>query len=138
VLFTVLVSLLFPGAITISSFLSRKITAPLITESLRGFTSVQDEFSSDSLRHALFDDDGASAHAGILGATKNFFMSGAKIRNLNDHLKNRMEQMSLWTINLIAGYLFDCIIFPFSLFFVFFTSGQWIALFFSSGRKERH
>jgi len=115
--------LVLPLTIRAASFLSNAITAPLVEEAMQGYESVRDDLSSEALVKRLSPTD-ANASDSILDRLK-VSKQIEKLRRRYEltvkWLESKMEDMAVWTIKLFAGYLFDCVLFPAVIFFVFFV-----------------
>jgi hypothetical protein len=94
---------LLPVSVWGGSRLSRAITAPAMAEAEEGFRDTQASLFPDSK-------DAAEGWVGKLNAIQE------KIGQIARHLKEKGRELVVWTVKLIAGYVFDCIIFPVGLF----------------------
>jgi hypothetical protein len=102
---TIMLFYILPLSIHGASRLSAIITAPSIAEATTEF---------DNTRRKLFpdmDDNGA-------GWTKKIKEIPKRIEIIGTYLKDKATEMITWTIKLVAGYIFDCIVFPISIFVV--------------------
>lgn len=97
------VYLLLPVSILISSQLSDRITRPSIEAAQLGFEQTSQQ---------LFPEN-KDLPEGFVARIKEI---PERLEQLSGYLRDRTAQMSLWTVQLIAGYLFDCILFPFGTF----------------------
>ena len=114
---------ILPLGITAASFVSRKITAPLIQSSQEGFEMVNTEFSPARINSQLFAED-ADADDSIFSAldfTAKYEMTRERIRQIGTYFKDKTTLMATLTIQLVAGYLFDCIIFPLTFFVILYV-----------------
>ena len=114
---------LLPLGITAASFVSRKITAPLIASSQEGFESVHQELSPARINNQLFAED-ADADDSIFSAldfTAKYEMTRERIRQIGTYFKDKTTHMATLTLQLVAGYLFDCIIFPLTFFVILYV-----------------
>jgi len=100
---TVALYYLLPLSVWGASRLSGAITAPAIGEAEKGFQET---------RESLFPDDPQIAD-GWLEKMKSI---RERIEQTGTYLKEKTEDLIVWTVKLIAGYLFDCIVFPVLLF----------------------
>jgi hypothetical protein len=94
---------ILPLSVWGASKLSGIITAPSIKEANAGF---------DQARHQLFPeapDNGDSW-------TKKLKDIPSRIEQIGTYLKDRSTEMITWTVKLVVGYIFDCIVFPVTLF----------------------
>ena len=99
--------LVLPVSITGAAFLSKKITAPSVNEAHEGLEVVQNELF---LKNLPKRDDWLSKAKVVKERID--FVAG--------YLKEKTRELSIWIIKLIAGYLFDCIVFPVGLFVLLF------------------
>jgi hypothetical protein len=97
------VYLLLPVSILFSSQLSERITRPSIEAAQLGFQQTSQQ---------LFPEN-KDLPEGFVARIKQI---PERLEQITRYLGDRTAQMSLWTIQLIAGYLFDCILFPFGTF----------------------
>ena len=114
---------ILPLGITAASFVSGKITAPLIQSSQEGFDKVNQEFSPAYINSQLFGED-ADADESIFSAldfTAKYEMTRERIRQIGNYFKDKTTLMATLTIQLVAGYLFDCIIFPLTFFVILYV-----------------
>ena len=94
---------ILPVSVWGASYLSKIITQPSIEEAQAGFAETQ----------AVLSADDEEVEGGIFTKIKQI---PERIKKVGAHLKKQAEQMSIWAIKLIVGYIFDCIVFPLSLF----------------------
>lgn len=94
---------LLPLSVWGASHLSRIITAPQIEEAQSGFKETKE---------ALFPEDSDSSESFISTVKK----MPERVQQIAQSLKHKSVKMAVWTIKLIAGYIFDCIVFPLTLF----------------------
>ncbi len=94
---------LLPVSVWGASRLSLIITQPAISEAQSGFTETKE---------SLFPDETEST-AGVFARIKQV---PERIQQIAIQLKEKSTKMAVWTIKLIAGYIFDCIVFPLALF----------------------
>ena len=115
--------LVLPLTICAASFLSNAITAPLVAEAMAGYESVQDDFSSEALSERLSPTgtDDQEDFLDKLRVSKQIEKLRKRYERTIAWLERRTESMAIWTIKLYAGYLFDCVLFPAVIFFVFFV-----------------
>jgi hypothetical protein len=114
---------LLPLGITAASFVSRKITAPLIVSSQEGFEKVHQEFSPAHVNSRLFaeEDDAHDSIFSALDFTAKYEMTRERIRQIGKYFKDKTALMATLTLQLVAGYLFDCIIFPLTFFVILYV-----------------
>lgn len=103
-IFAVLVVyLLLPVSIWSASRLSEHITRGTILSAQQGFADTSARLFPES------EDPSESLLVRVRQIPE-------RIEFIATQLKQRSSQMALWTIQLIAGYLFDCILFPLGMF----------------------
>ena len=137
IVFSVVLYIVLPFSITGAAFMSEKITKPLIQKSQQSFESIKEDFSLDSITRKLFpdekDDDGSWIFD--LNIKKKYEKTKYRIKELAKYFKQETKNIAIWTIQLIAGYLFDCIIFPVTFFIILFIITKSILLFLFENRK---
>ena len=114
---------ILPLGITAASFMSRKITGPLIQSSQEGFEKIHQDFSPSHINSQLFadeTDDGDSIFSALDFMAK-VQMTRERIRQVGIYFKDKTTLMATLTIQLVAGYLFDCIIFPLTFFVILYV-----------------
>jgi hypothetical protein len=111
---TVTLYFVLPVSINGAAFLSKKITAPSISEAQKGLETVQNELFGKNVPKR---DD-------LLSKAK---VVKERIDFVARYLKEKTREMSIWIIRLIAGYVFDCIVFPVGLFFLLFWLTKTVA-----------
>ncbi|MFW6457613.1 MAG: hypothetical protein ACOC0A_04885 [Planctomycetota bacterium] len=128
-LFIVLAAVLYlvlPMTILGASFLSERISAPLVAEATEGYESAEDDFSSAALSERLSPlDDMESEDAGFwnkINVSDRIKRLRRQYTETMSWMEARMRKMAIWTIKLFAGYLFDCLVFPLAIFFVLFVA----------------
>ncbi|MGD8396752.1 MAG: hypothetical protein PVF43_14880 [Candidatus Eiseniibacteriota bacterium] len=95
---------LLPASVLGASYLSRIITAPAIEEAEQGFQQTREQ---------LFpEEESAGGWGGRLKQLQE------RVERTADYLKVRAGDVVVWTVKLITGYVFDCIVFPLTLFLV--------------------
>ena len=136
IVFSVVLYIVLPFSITGAAFMSEKITKPLIQESQQSFESIKDDFSLDSITRKLFpdeQDDGSWIFD--LNIKKKYEKTKYRIKELAKYFKKETKNIAIWTIQLIAGYLFDCIIFPVTFFIILFIITKSILLYLFENRR---
>lgn len=115
---TIALYLILPVSIRSAALVSDKITNPLIEEAHQGFTSVTKELSAEALTSRLFTDNqgGNESWMDKLNPEVQYEKAKVKLVKLGLYLKRQAEFIAVWTIKLIAGYLFDCLLFPIIFF----------------------
>jgi len=83
--------------------LSGVITAPSIKEANAGFANAREQLFPDA------PDNGDSWAKKLKAIT-------GRIEQICTYLKDKTTDMITWTVKLVAGFIFDCIVFPVTLF----------------------
>lgn len=94
---------ILPLSVLGASHLSSIITQPSLEEANSGFSDT---------RSTVFPDD-ESTPDGILAGIRKI---PERIQKVAEYIKNNAKDIAVWTIKLIAGYTFDCIVFPVGIF----------------------
>lgn len=123
-IFTIALYLILPISIRSAAFLSANITNPLIEEAQTGFLSVKTELSAEALSKRVFpvEDSLNESWMEKLNLNAQYQKTKANMAKLGSYLTIQAEYIAVWTIKLIAGYLFDCLLFPiifFSFLYIF-------------------
>ncbi|MFZ0135281.1 MAG: hypothetical protein WAK95_22305 [Desulfobacterales bacterium] len=136
---TVVFYFVFPFSIAGAAFISQRITAPLIAESQRSFESIKEDFSVDSINRHLFNDDSSDKENGIAGLILKGRLAKIKeaIKSQAEYFQAKSRSIALWTLQLIAGYLFDSIIFPVTFFILLFVIVKGALLYVFEDRKQQ-
>ncbi len=96
--------LLLPLSVMGGAQLSRTITQPGVHSADQGLTAIQQQ---------LFPQQGFAEDQGYLTSLKD---AKARIKEIAFYLKSESEEMVRWVIKIIAGYVFDTVIFPLAIF----------------------
>ncbi len=136
-LFSIALYILLPFSITGAAFLSEKITQPLIQESQNSFESIQEDFSLDAITNKLFPDEqeGDGSWISELNLKAKYEKTKHRIKELSLYFKEKTRNIAIWTIQLIAGYLFDAIIFPVTFFIILFIITKGVLLYLFENRR---
>jgi predicted PurR-regulated permease PerM len=112
--------LILPVSIAGGAYLSSKITAPSIEEAESGLTALTEE---------LFPEPEDQTAEG--GLRSKWAQTKERINRMASYLKEKTSELIVSILKLIAGYLFDCLVFPLGLFvlLVWFTRGLARSLF---------
>ena len=131
VVLTLILYVILPISITGASFLSRKITQPMIEETQTGFEEIHKEFSPGSLNKGFFPEDvkEGSLFPGFDFKAK-YESTKERIQTIGAYFKDKTRHMAILTFNLVAGYVFDCIIFPLTFFAVLYLFTKSLVTFF--------
>ena len=136
---TIVTYLVFPFSIAGAAYLSEKITGPLIEESQRSFESIKEEFSSDNISRRLFPDEVKEENSWI-----GSFWWRKKIASITEqfekqaaYFKEKSKNIAIWTLQLIAGYLFDGIVFPITFFILLFVVVKGAMLYLLEERRQQ-
>jgi len=109
----VLLYLVLPLAVLGASGLSGAITKPLIEESYDAFSQVSRTFlqsSEPGAAGALADDPSALESA--MGLAPRYERLKKRMQEMEAYLGSQAKSLAGTTFQLIAGYLFDCVVFP--------------------------
>ena len=110
---TVLLYLVLPLAVFGASLLSARITRPLIQQSYDAFDRVSRTFFRGAAENEL---GGGGKEASALetarGVADRYERLKKQLRELEAYLSEQGKSLAATTFQLIAGYLFDCVIFP--------------------------
>ncbi len=109
---TIVLYYLVPLSILGASMLSRTITSTTHDEAEKSYQKIQSD---------LFPDNDA-AKSGWLSQLKS---APARAKQVFTYLTSNAEEIAEWTFKEIAAYLFDCLVFPLTLFLILykFTRG---------------
>jgi hypothetical protein len=129
----------FPLSIAAAAAVSKKITGPLIAESQRSFESIRDEFSVDGLNRKIFGEDAAEEEGGLASLILRGRMTKIKqaLQNQAAYFKDKTHGIAVWTLQMIAGYLFDAIIFPVIFFILIFVVAKGALLYLFEDRRQQ-
>jgi hypothetical protein len=129
---TLILYIILPISITGASFLSKKITQPMIEETQTGFEEIHEEFSPGSLNKGLFAEGvkEGSLFPGFDFKAK-YESTRERIQYIGAFFKEKSRHMAVLTLKLVAGYVFDCIIFPLTFFVVLYLFTKNMVNFFS-------
>lgn len=119
-IFTITILLYFalPLSISIASFMSQRITTPIITEAMDGFSSIKKDLSAEEISKKLNKKQEATKTMGLLQIPQKFYLTKQKVIEITQWIKDQSYNMAIWTVKLVAGYVFDCIIFPLTFFLI--------------------
>ncbi|MGA9262800.1 MAG: hypothetical protein WBV95_12560 [Desulfobacterales bacterium] len=131
--------IVFPFSIAGAAFISQKITGPLIDESQRSFEGIKEEFSVESINRHIFSSDAAGEESSIAGLILKGKMAKIKeaIKAQAEYFKDKSRNIAIWTLQLIAGYLFDSIIFPVIFFIFLFVIVKGALLYLFEDRRQQ-
>lgn len=120
---TLALYVILPVSIAGASYLSKKITRPLVEEAQAGFESLESDLTAQALNERLFpegdeDDESFWSRFDFKAKLEN---SKQAIVKMGDWLTEITTEFATWTVKLIAGYIFDCIIFPLAFFVVVYV-----------------
>ena len=107
---TISLYILLPLSVSGGRFLSQRITAPSLRESEAGFAGFRTDLFPES----------ASENEGLLSKIS---AAKDKLKQIIHYLSIKTRDLSLWVLKMIAGYIFDTLVFPLLLFvfLVWFT-----------------
>lgn len=115
---TLALYILLPFSVAGAAYLSKQVTQPLLTEALDGFLKVEKDLAPTALGKRFFQNEQARPDWSIFGFGATIERSRKALINMSRWLKQVSKDFAVWTIKLIAGYLFDCILFPLTFFVV--------------------
>jgi len=135
--FSVVLYIVLPFSITGAAFLSEKITKPLIQESHKSFENIKEDFSLGSITDRLFPDEQKkdSSWLSELNIKAKYEITKNRIEELAQYFKEKTRNIAIWTIQLIAGYLFDAIIFPVTFFIILFVITKSVLVYLFENRR---
>lgn len=134
---TIVLYFVFPFSIAGAAFISKRITGPLIEESQNSFESIKEEFAIENINRRLFPDDTSKDDSRIAGLILKGKVSEFKefLKNQAEFFREKSRNVAIWTLQLIAGYLFDSIVFPIIFFFLLFVITKGALLYLFEDRK---
>jgi len=114
---------ILPLGVTAASFVSGRITQPMIQSSHRGFEEINREFSPSMINRQLFPDEIGQEESifSALDFTAKYEKTRERIKQIGKYFKDKSRHIATLTIKLVAGYLFDCIVFPLTFFIVLYV-----------------
>ena len=124
---TMLLYLVLPLAVYGASRLSERITRPLIRQSYDAFDQVSRTFSQKAVEdHPGGDEKGVSAMQSAMGVADRYERLKKRLGELEAYLSEQGKNLAGTTFQLIAAYLFDCVIFPlaFAAVLILFLKGM--------------
>ncbi|MCP4367884.1 MAG: hypothetical protein GY797_07200 [Deltaproteobacteria bacterium] len=91
----------------------------------------------DSITNKLFPDEQEENGSWIseLNIKAKYEKAKQRIKELSKFFKKKTRNIAIWTIQLIAGYLFDSIIFPVAFFIILFVITKSILLYLLENRR---
>jgi len=101
--------LILPLSIAGGAYLSNRITAPSIEEAEAGLTALTEELFSEAQDQTADE-----------GLRSRWAQTKDKLNDMTVYLKDKASELVVWILKLIAGYLFDCLLFPLALFVLLF------------------
>lgn len=105
VVITTALYVIFPLSVTGGAFLSKIITQPSVQEAQSGLENLQKELLPPPMEEGN----------GILTRSQEI---KDRIDFVIHYLREKTRELTVWIIKLIAGYIFDCIVFPYALFLI--------------------
>jgi ABC-type multidrug transport system fused ATPase/permease subunit len=140
IVFTVTLYLIVPFSITGAAYLSEKITRPIIEESHKSFDNIKEDFSLENINQRLFADEKNKKEGSWISEFNlkaKWSRINDRIKQLSNYFKDKTKNIAIWTIQLIAGYLFDSIVFPVTFFILLFVVTKSILLYLFEDRKRQ-
>ena len=107
---------LLPISVGGASYLSNRITRPLIEEAQSGFEKMEHDLTPSALNNRFFSEQAKESFWFFYDFKTRIVNSKQTILEMARWLKEITKDFAIWTIKLIAGYLFDCIVFPLAFF----------------------
>ncbi len=134
----VVLYIVFPLSIAGAAFISERITGPLIDESQRSFESIKEDFAVENINRRLFPEETEKEDNRIAGLILKGKLSEVKeyLRNQAEFFRDKSRNIAIWTLQLIAGYLFDSIVFPIVFFFLLFVLAKGALRYLFEDRKQ--
>jgi len=105
VVITAALYVIFPLSVTGGAALSKIITEPSVQEAQTGLENLQKELLPPQME----------ADSGLMTRSQDI---KDRIDFVIHYLRDKTRELTVWIIKLIAGYIFDCIVFPYALFFI--------------------
>ena len=99
--------LVLPLSIAGGRWLSGRITEPSMREARNGFTQVKNELEESS----------SNAEKGLWSK---LVQAKDKLAKVTEIVTRKTSELTVWVLKLIAGYIFDCFVFPILLFLFLF------------------
>jgi hypothetical protein len=111
--------LILPLSIAGASYLSNRITRPLDEEAQAGFESLESDLTPRALSKRFFPSaQNEESLLSQLDLKAKLAISKQAVIKMGKWLDDITRDFATWTIKIIAGYLFDCIVFPLAFFIV--------------------
>ena len=134
---TAVLYFIFPFSISGAAFISKSITGPLIEESQKSFETIKEEFAIENINRRLFPDEAKGEDSHIAGLILKGKVSEVKeyLQTQAEFFKDKSRNVAIWTLQLIAGYLFDSVVFPIVFFFLLFVVTKGALLYLFEDRK---
>jgi hypothetical protein len=128
-----------PISITGAAFLSEKITGPLIEESQRSFDGLKAEFSPEQIGRRFLAEppEPAKKWAFDFSFREKIDSGKAYLQEQTTFVKEKTKNIAAWTLQLIAGYLFDSIVFPVTFFLLLFVLVKGALIYFFEDRRQQ-
>jgi hypothetical protein len=107
---------LLPISVGSASYLSNRITRPLIEEAQSGFEKMEHDLTPSALNNRFFSAQEEESFWFFHDFKTKIENSKQTLLEMARWLKEITKDFAIWTIKLIAGYLFDCVVFPMAFF----------------------
>lgn len=112
--------LLLPLSVTGAAALSQKVTRPMVDASHEELEAISSALSPEHIsQHFLAGESGQGISA--LDLKSALANAGNGVKALITYLKSETSRIAALTIQLIAAYLFDCVLFPLLFALIFIT-----------------
>lgn len=137
--FSAVLYLVLPISITGAALVSRKITRPLIDESHRSFETIKEDFSLDTINRQLMPDADTIPQGWLddFNISAKYRQVKARLTAFVEYLQEKSRSIAIWTIQLVAGYLFDSIVFPAAVFIIIFVFTKRLLLHLFESRQQQ-
>jgi hypothetical protein len=134
----VLLYVILPLAVFAASQLSQRLTRPLIQESYDTFSEVSQTFTREAITSGIQPaEDESSAVQRAMGLGERYEHLKTKLRELEGYLRHQAKTLAGTTFQLIAGYLFDCVIFPLAFLAVLILFVRGVPAYLLQAGRER-
>lgn len=130
--------LILPLSIMGAAYLSDRITRPIVAEARQGFESLEARLSPQALNERLFPEANADESMwSILDLKEKLGRSKDAVFEMAEELKTMTADFAVWTIKIIAGYLFDCLVFPLAFFVVVYILSKNLVYYLMGNRRRQ-
>jgi len=111
---------ILPVCVASASYLSQKITEPLIDEAQEGFSKLEKDMTPEVMHDKFFPEQDKKDESFLskLDFSAKIAQSKTVLRKITVWIKKTTKDFAIWTIKLISAYIFDCIVFPYAFLIV--------------------